>query len=61
MILAAFLAAAVELHADPAHSTATFTAKHMMVTNVRGQFNKLASTLDWDKDEDAWGNAPFLP
>ncbi|TMA25956.1 MAG: YceI family protein [Deltaproteobacteria bacterium] len=52
-MLALFLAAAVELQADPAHSTASFTAKHLMVTTVRGEFSKLSSTLSWDKDDPA--------
>src|SRR3954465_5561952 len=50
---ALIIAAAVELQADPAHSTATFTAKHMMVSNVRGDFAKLSSTFAWDKDDPA--------
>jgi polyisoprenoid-binding protein YceI len=41
-------ARAVPLQADPAHSTAGFTVKHMMVTTVRGQFDKFTSTLDWN-------------
>jgi len=45
------LAATVELDADPAHSTATFAVKHMMMNTVRGQFGKFTSTLTWDKDD----------
>jgi polyisoprenoid-binding protein YceI len=51
MLLAAIFAAALELHADPSHTSATFAVKHMMVTTVRGQFNKAASTLAWDKQD----------
>ena|SRR2546426_10687441 len=51
MMIAALLAAAVELQADPVHSSASFAVKHMMVTTVRGQFSKVASTLNWDKDD----------
>src|SRR5436309_15604412 len=51
MLVAALLAAAVELQADPVHSSASFAVKHLMVTTVRGQFNKLTSTLNWDKDD----------
>jgi polyisoprenoid-binding protein YceI len=51
MMIATLLAAAITLQADPAHSTATFTARHMMVVNVRGQFGKVSSTLNWDKDD----------
>src|SRR5438874_1221332 len=48
-LLAVALAATLELHADPAHTTATFAVKHLMVTTVRGQFNKADSTLQWDQ------------
>ncbi|HET7786450.1 MAG TPA: YceI family protein [Myxococcales bacterium] len=50
--LAALLAAApLTLEADPAHSSAGFAVKHMVVTTVRGQFDKVASTLEWNKDD----------
>lgn len=52
------LAAAVALVAAPAsaqtwkidtsHSTAGFTVKHMMVTNVRGSFGKVEGTIVYD-------------
>src|SRR5213592_2324962 len=53
-ILAALIiaaGAAVELHGDPQHTTAQFTVKHMVVTTVRGEFGKVDSTLDWNKDD----------
>src|SRR5512136_723542 len=31
---------------DPAHSNASFTVRHMMVSNVRGEFTKLAGGLE---------------
>ena len=31
---------------DPAHSSASFTVRHMMVSNVRGEFTKLAGSLE---------------
>jgi len=31
---------------DPAHSNASFTVRHMMVSNVRGEFTKLAGGVD---------------
>jgi polyisoprenoid-binding protein YceI len=34
--------------ADPAHSTATFAAKHLMVTTVRGTLGPITSTLTLD-------------
>src|SRR3954465_13307214 len=52
LLLAALVAAApLTLEADPAHSSAGFSVKHMMVTTVRGQFDKVASTLQWNKDD----------
>jgi len=58
-LLAALLAAAVELHADPAHTTVTFAAKHMVVTTVRGQFGKSESTLRWDKQDPTKSSVDF--
>lgn len=58
-ILAALLAAAVELHADPVHTTVTFAVKHMVVTTVRGQFSKAESTLLWDKQDPAKSSVDF--
>ncbi len=33
---------------DPDHSVAAFTVRHMMVSNVRGQFNKLSGAIQFD-------------
>jgi polyisoprenoid-binding protein YceI len=33
---------------DPSHSSATFVVKHMMVTNVRGEFGKMKGTVEVD-------------
>lgn len=33
---------------DPVHSTATFAVRHMMVTTVRGTFQKLSGTVQYD-------------
>ena len=40
---------------DPAHSSAEFSVKHMMMTTVRGRFKDLQATLRGDRDnpEDA--------
>ena len=48
-----FAAAPLTLEADPAHTTAGFSVKHMVVTTVRGQFTKVSSTLHWNKDDPA--------
>ena len=51
VLLAALVAAPVTLQADPAHSSASFSVKHMMVSTVRGDFAVRSSTLVWDKDD----------
>jgi polyisoprenoid-binding protein YceI len=35
---------------DPSHSTAEFTVRHLMITNVRGRFGKLEGTVDYDPE-----------
>ena len=45
------LAAPLELNSDPAHSTASFAVKHMMINTVRGEFGKWNSTVLWDKED----------
>ena len=36
---------------DPAHTRATFSAKHMMITNVHGQFNEVEGTVDFNEQD----------
>jgi polyisoprenoid-binding protein YceI len=36
---------------DPAHSTAEFKVKHMMISNVKGQFAKVTGTLNLDESK----------
>jgi polyisoprenoid-binding protein YceI len=33
---------------DSAHTTASFSVKHMMITTVRGTFDNISGTLTWD-------------
>jgi polyisoprenoid-binding protein YceI len=33
---------------DPSHSTAEFSVRHLMITNVRGRFGKLTGTVEYD-------------
>jgi polyisoprenoid-binding protein YceI len=33
---------------DSGHSNAQFAVRHMMVTNVRGQFGRMSGTVQWD-------------
>ena len=35
---------------DPAHTRAEFTARHMMVANVRGQFTDITGTVDFNEE-----------
>jgi polyisoprenoid-binding protein YceI len=35
---------------DPAHSRIYFTARHMMVTKVRGEFREFGGTVDFDPE-----------
>jgi len=48
VLLFAAPALAVELQVDPAHSTATFAIKHMMVSTVHGNFGKVTGTINHD-------------
>ena len=48
VLLFAVPALAVELQVDPAHSTASFAIKHMMVSTVHGSFGKVTGTLNHD-------------
>ena len=36
---------------DPAHSSAQFVVRHMMITNVRGSFSNVQGTVVWDPDD----------
>jgi polyisoprenoid-binding protein YceI len=38
---------------DPAHSGAHFSVRHMMITNVRGEFSKLSGKILWDPENPA--------
>lgn len=54
LALAALVAATtLTLEGDPAHTSAGFSVKHMVVTTVRGEFTKVNSILHWNKDEPA--------
>jgi polyisoprenoid-binding protein YceI len=49
-------ALASEWKIDPSHSAAQFSVKHMMVSTVRGQFQKMTGTVNLD-DQDATKSA----
>ena len=38
---------------DPAHSSAHFSIRHMMISNVRGEFTKLSGTIIYDSENPA--------
>ena len=38
---------------DPAHSSAQFVVRHMMITNVRGGFSKVSGTVVYDAENAA--------
>src|ERR1700704_4545086 len=38
---------------DPAHSTADFKVRHLMVSNVRGEFSGVTGTVIFDADQPA--------
>jgi len=51
VLLLSLPAAASTWEGDPAHTTSTFSVRHMMVTNVRGEFGKTTATVQQD-DQD---------
>ena len=44
---------------DPAHTDVLFSAKHMMVTTVRGTFHEVDGTLDIDEQEPTRSSGEF--
>ena len=46
--LVALPAAASTWDVDPAHTESSFVVKHMMVSNVRGQFGKTTGVIQQD-------------
>lgn len=36
---------------DPAHSAVQFSVRHMMISNVKGEFSKLSGTVQYDPAE----------
>ncbi len=46
---AAMAAQAAEYKIDTSHSGASFSVKHMMVSNVKGQFSKVTGTISYDE------------
>ncbi len=42
--------AKVKYQIDPAHSSVHFSIRHMMISNVRGEFSKVSGTVTYDAD-----------
>jgi polyisoprenoid-binding protein YceI len=38
---------------DPAHTAAHFSVRHMMISNVRGEFTKVSGKIVWDAENPA--------
>src|SRR5437588_61805 len=36
---------------DPAHTLVQFSAKHMMISTVKGQFKQVIAEVDWDEQD----------
>lgn len=51
LILTGSLLMAVEYNLDKDHTNVGFTVKHMMITNVHGNFKTYDATIDFDKDK----------
>lgn len=45
------VALAAQYDIDPSHSSAGFAVRHMMVTNVKGEFGKLSGTITLDEKD----------
>jgi len=45
--------AAVTYDIDSSHSSAHFSVRHMMVSNVRGEFTKVSGTVTYDRENPA--------
>ncbi len=41
----------VQYQIDPAHSSASFSVRHMMISNVRGAFSGVTGTVAFDPDD----------
>jgi polyisoprenoid-binding protein YceI len=48
---------AITYQFDPAHSSANFKVRHMMISNVRGEFGKLTGTVTHNTDNPAASSA----
>src|SRR3569623_1325682 len=42
---------AMKWNIDPSHSTAEFSVRHLMITNVKGRFGKLEGSVNYDPEK----------
>ncbi len=49
MLIGTSVAQAATFEIDPVHSTVQFSVRHMMVSNVKGTFDKVGGTLNLDE------------
>lgn len=47
-LAATLLAAPAQFDIDPSHSSAQFTVRHLMISNVKGNFQKITGKATWD-------------
>ena len=50
LLLAGSAAAQTTYTIDPGHSSAQFSVRHMMISNVKGEFSKVSGTIEYDPD-----------
>jgi polyisoprenoid-binding protein YceI len=48
LLLLAGAAQAAPFHLDPSHMEAGFSVKHLMISNVKGRFDKVTGSFDYD-------------
>lgn len=51
LLLYSFSAYADTYQLDPAHSSVGFSVKHMVISNVKGEFTKYSTTFELDKND----------
>jgi polyisoprenoid-binding protein YceI len=56
LLLIPALAHSAEYSIDPNHSSAQFTVRHLMVSNVKGAFSKVTGTINYDPNNLAASN-----
>jgi polyisoprenoid-binding protein YceI len=51
VLLSGMTLAAEEYKIDPGHSSATFTVRHLMISNVPGRFSNVTGTIVYDEND----------